>query len=54
MNQYALFIIASYGLAGAVIGGLTLALILEHRSLRRALDRLPQRGARADSDEAAA
>ena len=52
MSQHALFILASYALAGAVIGGLTLALILEHRNLRRALAKLPQRAtSRGDSDD---
>ena len=54
MSQHALFILASYALTGAVIGGVTLSLILEHRALRRALASLPQRGARADTDETAA
>ena len=44
MGPHAVFILASYGFAALVVGGLVLRAVLDHRAQRRALDALEGRG----------
>ena len=41
MSAHGWFILASYAIALLTIGGATLAILLDHRALKRALDALP-------------
>jgi heme exporter protein D len=45
LGPHAGFILASYGAAAAVLCGLVLAIILDHRAQKRALAELEERGA---------
>lgn len=45
LGPHAGFILASYGAVAIVLGGLMLAVILDHRAQKRALAELEQRGA---------
>lgn len=45
LGQHAGFIVAAYGAVVVILGGLTLAILLDHRAQKRALDALEQRGA---------
>jgi heme exporter protein CcmD len=44
MSDHAEFIVAAYLIAGAVVAVMLGAIILDHRSLRRALAKFPPRG----------
>lgn len=48
---HGLFILASYGITALVIGGLILATIADHRSLRRMLAKFPEREDGRSGDE---
>ena len=41
MSAHGLFILASYAIAALTIGGAALAVLLDYRALKRALDALP-------------
>ena len=45
LGPHAGFILASYGAAGLVLIGLTLAILRDHAAQKRALDSLERRGA---------
>ncbi|WP_199092183.1 heme exporter protein CcmD [Bosea sp. ASV33] len=45
LGPHAGFILASYGAAGLVLIGLTLAILRDHAAQKRALDALERRGA---------
>ena len=45
LGPHAGFILASYAAVAVVLGGLMLAVILDHRAQKRALAELEQRGA---------
>jgi heme exporter protein CcmD len=45
MSDHAAFIIAAFLIAGAVVVFMLGAIILDHRSLKRALAKFPPRGA---------
>ena len=45
IGPHAGFILASYGAAGLVLIGLTLAILRDHAAQKRALDALERRGA---------
>ena len=46
MSDHAEFIIAAFLIAGAVVAVMLGAIMLDHRSLRRALAKFPPRGER--------
>ncbi len=50
-ESYATFIVLAYGLTFAVIGGVALRIILEHRRLRAELARLERTGAKEESEK---
>jgi len=49
LGPHAGFILASYGAAGLVLIGLTLAILRDHAAQKRALDALERRGGRRRS-----
>lgn len=54
LGPHQAFILAAYGLAGLVIAGLIVWVILDHRTQRHALAELERQGVRRRSDGARA
>ncbi len=52
LGQHWGFIVASYGAAILIIGGLVLRAVIDHRAQKAALARLEERGARRRSEKA--
>lgn len=44
MKDYAGYILAAYGFAALIVGGLTLKITLDYRELRKRLERFNDRG----------